>query len=186
LVGMSPPIAGYRLDIVCHRQSLWRQRMFVTPFRDWLVEKERKGRPIVFLLEWLAAFMIAVVFWVVLLLELGSSFWSLAAAATISSVYASGFVYIRLLRFTACEKCHSPLAFSQQAIGRRYVHHQEKCLEIEHGGEEWYGHFIDLYSRPYRVEIIKYRCRRCHAVWERVTMEPAGDYVLVKTIKVKD
>ncbi len=160
--------------------------MFVTPFRDWLVEQERKRRPPIFLLEWLSIFTVSLLFWVILLLEIRSSVWSLAAAAAISSVYASGFVYIRLLKLTTCEKCKSPLALSQQVIGRRYVHEEEKCLEIEHGGEEWYGHFIDLYSRRYRVEIVKHRCRWCRSVWESATIEPVGDYVLVRTIELKD
>jgi membrane protein implicated in regulation of membrane protease activity len=160
--------------------------MFVTPFRDWLGEQERKGRPLTFLLEWLSIFAVALLFWIVLFLEVGTSFWSLAAAAALSSVYASGFVYVRLLQLTTCEKCKSPLALSQQVIGKRTVHQEEKCLEIEHGGEEWYGHFIDLYSRQYRVEIVKYRCRWCHSIWERVTIEPVDDYVLVRTIELKD
>jgi len=160
--------------------------MLITPFRDWLVEQENRRGPLFFLLEWLMIFAIALAFWVTLLLEIHSSLWSVAAAAAVSSLYASGFVYIRLLRLSACRKCHTPLALSQQEIGRRYVHEMEKCLEIERGGEEWYGHFIDLYSRQYRVEIVKYRCRRCNRVWEKITEEPAADYELVRTIDIKD
>jgi hypothetical protein len=160
--------------------------MLITPFRDWIAEQENKRGPHFFLLEWLIVFAIAMAFWAILLLELHRSPWSVAGAAAISSLYASGLVYIRLLRLSACGKCHSPLALSQQEIGRRYVRERERCLEIERGGEQWYGHFIDLYSRRYHVEIVKYRCRRCNRIWEHLTEEPAGDYELLRTINLKD
>jgi hypothetical protein len=160
--------------------------MLVTPFRDWLAEQEHKRGPLFFLLEWLSMFAMALSFWVILLLEIHNSSWSVAAAAAISSLYASAFLYSRLLGLSACRKCHSPLALSQQEIGRRCVQDRERCLEIERGGEEWYGHFIDLYSRHYRIEIIKYRCRWCNRVWEQSIEEPAGDFELVRTIDVKD
>ena len=160
--------------------------MLIAPFRDWLVEQENKRGHLFFLLEWLMIFAVALAFWVVLLLEIHSTLWSVAAAAAVSSLYASCFTYLRLLRLSVCRKCRAPLALSQQEIGRRYVHETEKCLEIERGGEEWYGHFIDLYSRRYRVEIVKFRCRRCHRVWEQLAEEPAADYELVRTAEVKD
>jgi hypothetical protein len=160
--------------------------MLVTPFWDWLIEQEQKRRPLIFLLEWAFIFALAFLFWLILFREIPALAWPVAASAAISSLYASCFVYVRLLRLTTCRKCSSPLAFSQEAIGHRYVHEVERCLEIEHGGEEWYGHFIDLYSRRYRVDVVKYRCRRCHAVWEEETEVPASDYVLVRTIELKD
>ena len=160
--------------------------MLITPFRDWLVEQEHKRGPLFLLLEWLIIFATALSFWTILLLEIHNSPRSLVAAAAISSVYASAFLYIRLRGRSACRKCRSPLAFSQQEIHRRYVQDRERILEIERGGEEWYGHFIDLYSRNYRIEIVKYRCRRCNRVWEQSIEEPAGDYELVRTINVKD
>ncbi len=160
--------------------------MFVTPFGDWLTEHEHSRGPLFFLLEWLIIFAIALTFWTVLLLEIRRSLWGVAAAVAISSLYASAFLCIRLLGQSTCRKCRSPLAISQQEIGRRHVQDRERCLEIERGGEEWYGHCIDLYSRRYRTEIVKYRCRRCHRVWELTIEEPAGDYVLVRTIDVKD
>jgi hypothetical protein len=160
--------------------------MLITPFRDWLVEQENRRGTLFFLVEWLIIFAVALAFWVILLLEIHGSPWSVAAAAAISSLYASVCVYIRLLRLSACRKCHIPLALGQQEIGRRYVQDRERCLEIERGGEEWYGHFIDLYTRHYRIEVVKYRCRRCNRVWEKSTEEPAGNYELVRTINVKD
>jgi hypothetical protein len=160
--------------------------MVVSSFRDWLAEQERKRGSLVFLLEWLGVFLCALFFWTILILEIRPSVWSLAPAAAISSVYASGTVYVRLLKATACRKCHSSLAFSQEIVGRRHVRDVEKCVEIERGGQQWYGHFIDLYARRYRIEIIKYRCRRCHAIWEETTAVPDSDYELIRTIDVKD
>jgi hypothetical protein len=160
--------------------------MFVSPFRDWLAEQERRRRPDIFLIEWLLVFALALLFWAVLFLAIGTTVWSVVAAVAVSSLYASGFVYVRLLEQDTCGRCGSPLALTQQVIGRRYLHEVEKCLEIERGGEEWYGHFIDLYARRFRVEVVKYRCRRCGSVWEKVTLEPLCDFELVRTIPIKD
>jgi len=160
--------------------------VFIPPLRDWLSEQERKRGPLAFLVEWLFVFSAALVFWIVLLLEMGTARWSIAAAIAVSSVYASGFVYLRLLKHSTCGKCNSPLVLTQQVLGRRYLKEEERCLEIERGGEEWYGHFIDLYSKRYRIEVVKYRCRRCGVIWERVTPEPVCEYELVRTIELKD
>lgn len=160
--------------------------MLISPFQDWLAEQETKRGPLFYLFEWLVIFTIALLFWTILIEELRRSAWNLAAAAAVSSLYASFVIYPRLFRLSACSKCHSPLAITRQEVGRRHVSDTERCVEILHGGEEWYGHFIDLYTRPYRVEIIKYRCRHCGHVWERLTEEPGGKYILVRTIDVKD
>ncbi len=160
--------------------------MPIMPFREWLREQENRRGPLFFLFEWLIVFTIALAFWAVLLLEIRRSAWNLAAAAGVSSLYASAVVYMRLLRLSSCTRCHSPLAVTKQEIGRRHVQDRERCLEIERGGEEWDGHFIDLYSRQYRIDIVKYRCRRCHRTWEHSTEEPAGDYELIRTIKIGD
>jgi RNase P subunit RPR2 len=159
--------------------------MLVTPFRTWLVEQEQRRRPLIFLLEWLGAFALSMSFWTPLVLKIQASSWSIAAAFAMSSVYASGLVYVRLLKLATCKRCHSPLIFSQE-MSRRFVRELERCLEIERGGQEWCGHFIDLYSRRYRIEIVKYRCRRCHTIWQRESEIPNGEYELVRTMEVLD
>ena len=160
--------------------------MLITPFKDWLAEQEHKRPPLIFLLEWLLVFALAMPFWVVLLLEIRNSPWLIAGAAAFSSLYASAFVYVRLMGLAACRKCRAPLALTEQELGRRPVHEEERCLEIEHGGEEWYGHYVDLYARRYRVEIVKYRCRWCKSVWEQRMAIPADEYTLIRTIEVED
>ena len=160
--------------------------MVSTTFRDWLAEQEEKKGPLAFLLEWLVVFACALLFWSLLILSVRPSVWSLGVSVAVSSVYASGSVYVRLLKAKACRKCHIPLVLSQEILGRRHVRDEERCFEIEHGGEEWYGHFIDLYSRRYRIEIFKYHCRRCNAVWDETTVMPDSDYELIRTIDVKD
>ncbi len=159
--------------------------MIVISIRDWLAEQEHKKHPFVFLLEWFSIFAFGLLFWTIVFFEIHTSIGSVAAAAAVSFVYASGLVYLRLLQLTACKKCNSPLAFSQEEIGRRHIRDTEKCVEIERGGDEWYEHFIDLYSRRTRLELVKYRCRRCHAIWEEVKEFPLTDYELVRTIDLK-
>ncbi len=160
--------------------------MFVNSIPDWLVEQERKKSPSIFLLEWVSIFAIAWLFWTCLFFQFHVSVSSVAASAAVSTLYACGFVYIRLFKETGCKKCKNPLPFSREEIGRRYVHNEERCVEIEHGGVEWSEHFIDIYSRVYRVEIVRFRCRRCRSVWDEREQSPASDYKLVRTIDLKD
>lgn len=159
--------------------------MIVTSIHDWLAEQEHRKNHAIFLLEWLAIFTLAWLFWTCVLFELHVSASSITTAAAISTIYASAFVYIRLYKESACKKCNSPLLFNREEIGRRYVHNEEQCVEIEHGGVEWMEHYIDIYSRLYRVEVIRFRCRRCHTVWEKTEQSPVSDYQLVRTIDLK-
>ena len=160
--------------------------MIFNSIPDWLIEQERKKPHSIFLLEWLSTFAVIFLFWNFLFFKLENSLRSTAAAATISALYACGFVYLRIYPITRCKKCHSLLPLIRKEIGRRHIHDEEKCLEIEHGGEDYWKHFIDLYHRIYRVELVKFRCRRCKAVWEEVEQAPASEYKFVRTIDVKD
>src|SRR5574337_1850362 len=109
--------------------------MIFNSISDWLLEQEHKKKPAVFLLEWFFTFAFAVTFWTVLFYEFETSIRSTAVATTISMLYACSFVYIRLLPLTRCKKCNSPLPLARKEIGRRHIHNEEKCLEIEHARE---------------------------------------------------
>src|SRR5512142_673737 len=117
----------------------------LVPFKDWLDEQEHKRPPLIFFAEWTLVFVLVLPFWVFVLLQIQGSAWSLAAFIGLSSVYASGLVYARLLKVAPCRKCGAPLSLTQQELGRRTLHRIEKCIEIERGGEEWYGHYLDIY-----------------------------------------
>ena len=153
---------------------------------EWLREQEQKRNRSIFLLEWILVFACAFPFWIVLLLKLEKSIGSIAAAALTSIVYACGFVYVRLHPLTNCKKCHSPLPLLRQEVARRHVRDEEQCLEIVRGGEEYWGHFIEIYNRIYRIEVVRFRCVKCKAVWEELEHRPASDYEYVRTIRVKD
>ena len=153
---------------------------------DWLKEQEHKKSHSIFLLEWVSTFAFAFLFWYFLFLALENSFRSISAAATMSALYACGFVYLRIYPITRCKKCTSLLPLVRKEIGRRYIHDEEKCLEIEHGGEDYWRHFIDLYCRVYRVDIVRFRCRRCKAEWDEMEQASASEYRFVRTIEVKD
>jgi hypothetical protein len=148
----------------------------LTPYRT------PRKKPAIFLVEWVLVFTLAWCFWNVLLFKLQGSFPSLAAVGAISVFYSSAFVYLRLLKESGCKKCHSLLPFLCQEIGRRHVRDEELILEVEHGGEAWTRHYLDLYVRTYRVEIVRFRCRRCHAVWDETQSVRAPDNRLVRTI----
>jgi len=161
------------------------EAMIIKSIRDWLKEQEQKNRSI-FLVEWVSAFALALVFWTILFYEVQISLWSTAAATIISALYACVFIYLRLFPITRCRKCKSLLPLVREEVSRRHIHDEEKCLEIERGGEDYWQHFIDLYYRIYRVEIVKFRCRRCHRMWEEVERSPASDFKFVRTISIKD
>jgi hypothetical protein len=160
-------------------------KMPIKSIRDWLKEHEQKNHS-VFLLEWLSIFAIALAFWTFLFHKLEISPWSTAAAATTAVLYACGFIYLRVYQATRCRKCNSPLPLMRQEVGRRRTHDEERCLEIERGGEDYEAHFIDIYYRIYHVEIVKFRCRSCHKVWEETERSPASNFKFVRTICVKD
>ena len=159
--------------------------MIIKSIPDWLKEQEQKNHSI-FLLEWVSTFAFALVFWTILFYEVETSFWSTAAAATASALYACGFIYPRIFPITRCKKCNSLLPLIKVEIGRRHIHDEERCTEIERGGEDYWGHFIDIYNRIYHVEIVRFRCRRCHRVWEEVEQSPASNFKFVRTISIKD
>ena len=152
---------------------------------DWLLEQERKKKSAIFLLEGLSIFVFAALFWAFLFQDLETSVRS-TAVVSISMLYACGFVYIRLFPLTKCKKCKSPLPLAKEEVSRRYARDMETCLEIEHGGEEYWGHFIDLYYRIYHVDIVRFRCRRCHAVWDEMEWVPVAKYKMIRRINVKD
>jgi uncharacterized protein with PIN domain len=153
---------------------------------EWLKEQEQKRNRSIFLLEWILVFACALPFWIILFLKLEKSVWSPAAAALMSTVYACGFVYARLHPLTNCEKCRSPLPLIRREIDRRHLRDEEQCLEIVRGGEEYWEHFIEIYNRIERVEMVRFRCVKCKAVWDEVQHRPASKYEYVRTIKVKD
>ena len=152
---------------------------------DWLLEQEHKKKPAVFLLEWLSIFVFASLFLAFLFQDLQTSVRS-TAVISISMLYACGFVYIRLFPLTKCKKCKSSLPLVRKEVSRRRARDMETCLEIEHGGEEYWGHFINLYYRIYHVDIVRFRCRRCHATWDEMERVPTADYKMIRRINIKD
>ena len=157
--------------------------MIIKSIPDWLKEQEEKHHSI-FLLEWVSTFACTFIFWIVLFHGLEVSLRS--TAATTSALYACGFVYLRLFPVTRCKKCSSLLPLVREEIGRRHIHDEERTVEIERGGEDYWGHFIDIYNRVYHVDVVRNRCRRCHKVWDEVEQLPASNFRFVRTIRVKD
>ena len=149
---------------------------------NWFVSQEQRKNPAVFLVEWVLIFLPAGFFWSVVLYKLQGSHPSLTIVGAISAFYGSAFVYLRLLTETGCKKCRSPLPLLSQEISRRPVREEELIIETEHGGEAWTRHYLNLYVRTYRVEIARFRCRRCHAVWEETQRRSAPGARLSRTI----
>jgi hypothetical protein len=149
---------------------------------DWLLEQEQKRKPFIFFLEWVFTFTMAWFFWTAIFSELQGNYPSAVAVAAVSAFYGSALVYLRLLKVTGCKKCNSFLPLLSNEIQRRHVRNEERMHEVEYGGEAWMEHLVHLYVRLYHVDIVKFRCRKCHAVWQETEQLPASDYKLVRTI----
>ncbi len=145
---------------------------------------EMKHKASLYLLEWIFASVLASFFWTAVLFKLQGLLPSAATVGTISAFYGSAFVYVRLLQETGCKKCHSLLPFRREEMSRQHVRDEEQCMEVERGGEAWEQHYLDVYARVHRVEIVKFRCRRCHAVWDETQRMPASGYRRVRTIDI--
>ncbi len=152
---------------------------------DWLTAQERKRSLSIFLLEWLFLFALALLFWTLLFFKVHPSFTSAVTAVVLSSLYACTLIYARLLSVTRCRKCKGLLPLGQEEIGRRHIHDEERCVEVEHGGSESIGHWIDTYSGIDRVEMVRYRCRRCHSVWDEMERSMASSYKLIRRTNLK-
>ena len=58
-------------------------------------------------------------------------------------------------------------------------------MEIEYGGEEWDQHFVHVYCRVRRGDIVTFRCRSCDKVWEEKVELPGSSYKLVKRMDLQ-
>lgn len=152
---------------------------------SWLTKQEGRRTYTIFLVEWLSIFAIAWMFWSVMFFAAPGSIPPGLAATILSGLYATCMVYGRLLRATGCKKCSSALPFMRKEIGRRHLRDQEDCVELEYGGSEWDQHFMHVYCRIIRSDIVTYRCRKCDQVWEEKVELPGSGYRLVRRMDMK-
>ena len=156
-----------------------------SPFRDWLTTQEYKRSYAIFLVEWLAIFAIAWLFWWVMFFGGRGSVAPELAATITSGLYATCIIYGRLLRVTGCRKCGNPMPFMRREIVRRHLHDQEDCIELEYGGDEWDQHFVHVYCKVIRADMVTYCCRKCEQVWQEKVELPGPGYKRVDNIDLK-
>ena len=155
-------------------------------FQDWLTIQEHKKNHSIFLMEWLSIFTMAWFFWSLMFFGAPGSVPPGLAATLISLLYATCLVYGRLLHATGCRKCASPLPFMRQEIGRRHLRDAEKCVECEYGGEGWDQHFVHVYCKVSRSDVVTFRCIHCDQVWEEKVELPGSGYQLVRRIDLTE
>ncbi len=155
------------------------------PLEDWLTLQEHRRSHSIFLVEWMSVFLIAWLFWSLMFFSAPGSVPPGLAATLISGLYATCMVYGRLMKATGCKKCSSPLPFMRKEIGRRHLRDQEQCVEIEYGGDEWDEHFVHVYCKVSRSDIITYRCRQCDQIWEEKIELPGSGYKLIRRMELK-
>jgi hypothetical protein len=146
------------------------------PFQHWLTLQERQKNHSFFIVEWVSIFTIAWLFWSLMFFSVPGSLPPWQTATIIAALYASCVVYGRVLRLTGCRKCGSPLPLLRQEIGRRHTRDQEHRVEREYGGPQWDRHFVDVYCRVQRNDIVTYRCSKCDQIWEEKIELPGSNY----------
>jgi hypothetical protein len=155
-------------------------------FQNWLTVQEHKKNHSIFIVEWVSIFVLAWFFWSLMFFSAPGSVPPGLAATFIAGLYASSLVYGRLLRATGCRKCTTPLPFMRQEIGRRHLRDEEECMEIQYGGPEWDQHFVHVYCRVRRADIVTFRCHHCQQVWEEKIELPGSAYKLIKRMELKN
>ncbi len=155
------------------------------PLHEWLTVQEYKRSRIFFLVEWLALFGVAWLFWSLVFTAARGAIPPGLAATLISILYATCIIYGRVLHVTGCPKCKSPLPFMRKETGRRHMPDQEQCIEVQYGGEEWGQEMIQVYSRICHTDVVTYRCRQCDQAWEEKLELPGSSYRLVRRVDPK-
>lgn len=151
-----------------------------SPFEEWLKTLEYRRNRVVFLVEWLAMFSIAWLFWSVLFFGAPGSLRPALAAPLMAFLYATCVVYGRLMRATGCRKCASPLPLLRQEVGRRRLPDEEHCMEVQYGGEAYGQQIVDVYCKVTRADMVTYCCRRCDQSWEERVELPGSGYQFIR------
>lgn len=159
--------------------------MSKTPFHSWLAIQERRRSSIIFLVEWLALFASAWMFWWVMFWAAPGSLSPRIAATAVSALYATALIYGRVLRATGCKRCSSPMPFLRKEIGRRQLPDQEDCIEIEYGGEDFGLTTMQTYCQIVRSEMVTCQCSHCGQMWEERVQLPGSGYQLVRRTDIE-
>jgi hypothetical protein len=154
-------------------------------FDRWLTRLEHRRTHSIFLVEWLAIFTIAWLFWVLMFEWAPGSIPPGLAATLVSGLYATCLIYGRVLRVTGCRKCNNPMPFLRREVGRWHLPDHEECIELDYGGDEWDRHFVHVYCKVARADIVAYRCRKCDQLWEEKIELPGSGYKLVRRTEMK-
>ncbi len=133
-----------------------------------------------FLIEWLAIFAIAWLFWSIMFWAAPGSVPPKTAAMVVSGLYATVAIYGRVWRATGCRRCANPLPFLRKEAGRRRLPDQEDCIEVQYGGEDYTLTSIQVYCRVVHADMVTYRCRSCGQMWEEKVQLPGPGYQFVR------
>ena len=156
-----------------------------SPFQDWLEIQEHARNRSIFLVEWLSLFAIAWLFWSALFFSAPGSLNPALAATILSGLYATCMIYGRSLKATGCRVCSNPMPFLRYEVGRWHLPDVEKCVELEFGGEEWDQHFVHVYCKVARTDVVAYRCRKCGKAWDEKVELPGTGYKLIRRLDLK-
>ncbi len=153
-----------------------------SPFENWITIQEHRRSHTIFLVEWLAIFGMAWLFWSAMFILAPGSIPAGLAATALSGLYATCLIYGRLMNVTGCRKCGNGLPFTRKEVGRRHLHDEERCVELEYGGEDYDQHFINVYCKVSRSDMVTYQCRACEQMWEERIELPGSGYKLVRHV----
>lgn len=153
---------------------------------DWFVERERRMKPLVFIVEWILMFILSLTMCTIFLIILNQRVSSEKVVTASSAVLACAFVYLRMFRATGCIKCGSPLPWLRKEVDRKYVGNQEKVLEVGRSWSQGPANVVDIYARNCRVEKVRYRCRKCRTEWVEEHQIPTSSYRFRTSINLHD
>lgn len=160
--------------------------MISRSFADWLIEREQRMNPLVFIAEWIFIFALSLVTCTIFFL-LQDRLASTASGSTASSaLFACVLVYVRSLRVTGCTKCGSPLLFLRKEIDRKAVGNREKYVEVGRSWSQGPASLVDIYSKNCRVERVRFRCKKCRAEWVEEQQFSTSSYRFDHSINLND
>ncbi len=156
--------------------------MSKSPFENWLRLLEHRKNHLIFLVEWLAIFAIAWMFWTVIFTAAPGSAPAGLIATLVALLYSTLIVYGRMMKTTGCRKCGSPWPLMRKEMGRKHLRDEEHCIEVEYGGEEYGQHLVQVYCKVIRADMVTYSCRHCGQMWEERVELPSIGYKIVRRI----
>ena len=141
---------------------------------DWLAETERKHQS-VFFLEWIALQFLFYQGLSIMLQQSWASF-EISNVKDLIIVGVSALISIVIIsqrnrNVTGCVRC-LVLPNLRQELERKYINHEERFYEMQDEGSG----ATYFYAKTFRIDRVKFRCKRCGVEWSEMQATSASPY----------